>query len=294
MATTQADDLTTRLRTALRDANQPLWLPELTSSLVDAGWKQLDCNVHLTRTSYGTARVLRRNPEEPRRLVAYVNASVCYPAFHDAIQVELLPKALARQYAGPGFRFLGAEEILLDGVCDRLEEALEVLARIPTLVPTICSLIRSLHLVSSDDNQVDVSFSDPGLPFSAFVSVPRPNAENLALRIGEALLHEAMHLQLTLVEAFLPLVNPTDRTYFSPWRKEYRTPQGVIHALYVFRVIYEFLRAVPLDRSASEFLQLHAGKRREEIVRQIEQLEDFHSCSSLTEEGNALVSRLLG
>ena len=98
------------------------------------------------------------------------------------------------------FGFSGAEEILSDGVCDRLEEALEVLARLPTLGQTICYLIRSLHVISSDDNQVDVSFSDPGLPFSAFVSVPKPSAENVALRIGEAMLHEAMHLQLTLVE----------------------------------------------------------------------------------------------
>ena len=35
----------------------------------------------------------------------------------------------------------------------------------------------------------------------------------------------------------MPLVTPTERTYFSPWRNEYRTAQGVLHALYVFRVI---------------------------------------------------------
>ena len=153
-----------------------LWLPELTSSLVNAGWKQLDWNFHLTRTSYGTARVLHRDPEEPRRLAAYVNASVCYPAFHDAIQVELLPEALARQYAGPGFRFL---ERGGNSRGRRVRPAggrpwslgTHTNAGADDLLPHQIPAPR----ISSDDNQVDVSFSDPGLPFSwRLFRFPRP------------------------------------------------------------------------------------------------------------------------
>ena len=91
----------------------------------------------------------------------------------------------------------------------------------------------------------------------------------------------------------MPLVEATEKTYFSPWRNEHRTPAGVLHALYVFRVIDTFFGALLLDGQTTESLRSHANKRRAEITQQIKSIRDFRENPSLTEAGTNLVSILL-
>jgi HEXXH motif-containing protein len=208
--------------------------------------------------------------------------------------VEVLPEDLARPCAGPDIRFFAAEEVLGGGLLGCVKEALGVLGAVPSILPTVCSLVRALHLIDPKDDEVDVSFSEPGLPFSAFVSVPGSSAFAGTLRVAEALLHEAMHLQLTLVEAVVPLVRPTEKTYFSPWRNEYRTARGVLHALYVFGVIDAFLAAAPSEDQALAPSWDHAAERRISIARQVRQIQHFSGCVDLTADGAAFVDRLLG
>jgi HEXXH motif-containing protein len=212
----------------------------------------------------------------------------------DAIPIEVLSENLSDQYADQGIRFFKTEEILELGVATRALEGLKLLGAVQTVLPTVCGLIRSLHLIDSADDEVDVSFSEPTLPFSAFVSVPGPTAVSGNFRVAEALLHEAMHLQLTLVEAIVPLVTSTERAYFSPWRNEHRTAQGVLHALYVFQVIDAFW--CEASRESQMFLPArnHASTRRATIARQVREIREFRSCTELTSEGVAFVDRMLG
>lgn len=294
MAEATADDLAARVRNALRDRSAPPWLPGLTADLADVAWCKLAHDLRLTRASYGTARVLLGDPQGMRRVVAAFDVPLADGASRDPIPVELLPEDLARRLAGPDVRFFGAEEILGDGVSGRIEEALEILGGVPTVLPTICALVRALHLIDPADDEVDISFSEPGLPFSAFVSVPGPNAVAGALRVAEALLHEAMHLQLTLAEAVVPLITPTEKTYFSPWRNEYRTARGILHALYVFQVIDAFLGAASFEGPAPSPSRRHARERRATIARQVREIRDFRACGDLTADGAAFVDRLLG
>jgi len=214
-------------------------------------------------------------------------------AGRDVIPVELLPEDLARRCAGPDVRFFEAEEIHRGGVFGCVEEALEILGGVPTMLSTVGSLVRALHLIDPANDEVDISFSEPGLPFSAFISVPGPSAGAGALRVAEALLHEAMHLQLTLVEAIVPLVKHTEGTYFSPWRNEYRTAQGVLHALYVFRVIDTFLGSAPFKGPALAPSRCHTAERRATIASQVQKIRDFRTCADLTADGTAFVDRLL-
>lgn len=293
MAETETDDLSAQVRGALVDASVPLWFPGLTTALVRSACRKLGRDLRLTRASYGTARLLRRDSEETRRVVATVVAPSAGAAASDAIPVEVLPEDLARQCAGLEVRFFTVKEILGVGILGCLREALEVLSAVPSVRQTVCSLVRALHLIDPKDDEVDVSFSEPGLPFSAFVSVPGPNAPARTVRVAEALLHEAMHLQLTLVEAVVPLVRSTEGTYFSPWRNEYRTAQGVLHALYVFRVIDAFLREVAFEGSALANSRRHAAERRALIGRQVWEIRDFRRCADLTKDGAAFVERLL-
>jgi len=294
MAEATADDLAARVREALRDTSRPLWLPGLTADLADIAWRKLGRDLGLTRASYGTARVLRRDPGEARWVVAAFSVSSPAGVGRDAIPVELLPEDLVLRCTGSDMRFFRAEEILGDGVSGRVEEALEILGAVPSVLLPVCALVRALHLINPEDDEVDVSFSEPGLPFSAFVSVPGPSAVTGAIRVAEALLHEAMHLQLTLAEAIVPLVTPTERTYFSPWRNEHRTAQGVLHALYVFQVIDAFLGAAPLEGPALAPSRRYARERRRTIACQVREIRDFRACADLTADGIAFVDRLLG
>jgi hypothetical protein len=289
-----ADDLAGRVRVALRDTNTPLWFPGLTADLADNAWRKIGRDLCLTRASYGTARMLRRDSGAPRCVVASFNVPSLNGSDRDAIPVELLPDDLACRCTGPDVRFFKAEEILGTGVPAYVEEALKTLDTVPTVLPTVSFLIRVLHLIDPGDDEVDISLSDPGLPFSAFVSVPGPSAVAGALRVAEALLHEAMHLQLTLVEAVVPLVTTTERTYFSPWRNEYRTAQGVLHALYVFRVVDAFLSAAAFEAPALAPSQRYAAERRATIARQVRESHEFRECVDLTRDGAAFAARLLG
>lgn len=288
-----ADDLVGRIRNAMQNTSVPLWFPALTAALADSAWIKLRIELQLTPSSYGTARVLRRDSEEPRRLVAFAEAPLCRGEVCEAIPIELLPKDLASNYINSGVRFFQAEEVIRNCVIDMVREALEILGGVPTILPSICYLIRALHLIDSGDDEVDVSFSEPVMPFSAFVSIPGPGAGAAALRVAEALLHEAMHLQLTFIESFVPLVKAGERTYFSPWRNEYRTAQGVLHALYVFRVIDKFLDSVSFDSSVCLTSRSHARERREMIARQVQEIREFRECADLTADGVTFVERLL-
>ena len=293
MLQTAPRDLTKRIRTALRKKSEPPWIPTLTPELAETAWRKLGSDLGLTRANYGTANVALGDSVEPPQVVSTFDFPSRDGTYREAIQVELLPKDLARRWAGPEVRFYEAAKLLGPEVSRCVEEALKILDAVPTLLPTVCCLVRSLHLLDPDDDEIDISFSEPWLPFSAFVSVPGPGATAGALRVAEALLHEAMHLQLTLVEAVVPLVVPSGSTYFSPWRREYRPAQGVLHALYVFKVIDAFLEGVSFEEPSLTQSRRLARERRVTIARQVLEIHDFRGCADLTPDGAALVDRLL-
>ena len=151
--------------------------------------------------------------------------------------------------------------------------------------------MRALHLIDPGNNDTDVSFSDPSIPFSVFVSVPPTRSEVVELRVAEAILHEAMHLQLTLIDRVVPLVRPQGMMYYSPWRDERRDSEGILQALYVFGVIRSFLELAPMCQSAEG--NDHISSRGDQIESQIKQAEPFRRCEELTPEGAAFVARLL-
>jgi len=68
------DDVIAKIQATLPDASVPPWLPDLTSTLVAAEWHKLGRNLRLTPASYGTNRVLSRDPEGTRCLVASLDA----------------------------------------------------------------------------------------------------------------------------------------------------------------------------------------------------------------------------
>jgi HEXXH motif-containing protein len=281
------------IKASLVDVHRVPWLPTLTPTLVEKGWKTLSCRTGIGILDYGTARVLVAERNAPRHVVACLPI---YPHRDDAVPpmlTEVLSREAMQRYQNMGLAFYTPDEIVHTGVIDCVQDAIHLLGYVPTLQTTVAALVRSCHLLKAPDDDFDVSHSDPQAPFSIFVSVPQRRRPQAALRVVEAIVHEAMHLQLTLIEQILPLVYPSDHTYFSPWKGNYRSPQGVLHALYVFRVVDRFLaqlQAWPVWSAADAG---YMRGRRDDIARQMGAIETFKDCPALTTWGTEVVRRLM-
>ena len=286
------NDIKALVRSVLQNRSEPLWFPGLAEPISRVVWNQLERDIGITPTSYGTSRLLRGNSREVRSIVTRCSLGLS-SGVHGCtggIPIEMLPADIARQFVGDDVQFLEAHKVV-GTVAAQLEEALYLLNLVPTVWPTVCMLVRSLHIIDAGGDETDVSFSDPTVPFSVFVSVPRVWSEEAALRVAEAILHEAMHLHLTLVDRVIPLVVPQQLTYYSPWRDKERDSEGMLQALYVFGVIRSFLRLIPERRIST--VNDYVVDRIAQINWQIEQAQDFRGCEELTPEGGALVARLL-
>lgn len=287
-------DLANRLRLCLRAPLVQPWFLGLTTGLVDIGWSSLNVELGLSRESYSTARMIRGDLRGPRTIIATVSTPRIDVVACTGIPIELLPEEIARQFNSGQWRFRIRAEVLEPQLMGCIDEAVAILGIVPGILPAIVSLIGALHILDSQDDEMDISFSEPRLPFSAFVSVPGPRGVYGALRVAEAVLHEAMHLQLSLVERVVPLVTGSTIEYFSPWRNESRPPQGLLHGAYVFGAIDAFLRSLPLNSPLIAPYYDHVHRRRKTIAEEMEGIRCFLECEDLTADGVALVSRILG
>jgi len=279
-------DLVERIRASVEDRNSDPWFPELTHELTVPEWGRLHCDIGLTPNNYGTARVFRRSVSAPRAIIASLEKSSLYDV--PTISIEAAQEEWADSYRKAGVSFYSADEILNTTILGCVQDAIVIINQVPSLRGTIDSLVRSLHLIEAEDVDLDVSFSEPHVPFSIFVSVPRQRLDNDALRVAEAIVHEAMHLQLTLIERTAVLYTANnEKKYFSPWRQEQRNAQGIVHGLYVFGVIERFLTSV---RCSGQYL----AERCIRITEEIGQIRGFQNSLDLTPLGDSLVRRLLG
>ena len=286
-------DLLQNIRAVLKNRSTPLWFPGLAAPLTARRWRTLYQQTAITKNDYGTSRVRAGNAGAPRHIVDRLSVSPCGEDTVSVILIETLLENDLRKYQEMGLTFYSRAELTTSTIFGCLQDAIYILAHVPTLQKTAGSLVRVCHILKPEDDDYDVSHSDPYVPFSIFVSVPQKRKANCELRIAEAIVHEAMHLQLTLLEQALPLICPSDEAYFSPWKEEFRSPQGILHALYVFRVIDQFLeQLLTLSIWSSESVD-YMRNRRTEVEQQIRHVEPFADCSALTELGTYLVRRLL-
>ena len=178
------------------------------------------------------------------------------------------------------------------GFAETLADALELAGTVLPFKGTVAGLCRSLHVLVASGRDLDVSYSEPSLPFSVFVSCP-PAAERYRVeRLAENVLHEALHLQLTLVESIEPLVIdvPDESPVFSPWKGEWRSVRGLLHAVYVFGNLRCFWKHVAGDSpGASSF----ARTRIEMIDGELDAAGPLVTSQSLTATGRRLAASLL-
>jgi HEXXH motif-containing protein len=167
-----------------------------------------------------------------------------------------------------------------------------MLGRVRPVLDDVLTLVRSIQVLQSEDDEIDVSYSHPGIAFSIFVSLCKDISPLSDLRVAESILHEAMHLKLTLIEKIVPLVKvDTGNRYYSPWREELRPARGVLHGMFVFRTILDFFRGlgVPEGEGIAGYLTF----RKEQIIHELRQLRGFYTCPDFTPDGAILTENLL-
>jgi HEXXH motif-containing protein len=167
----------------------------------------------------------------------------------------------------------------------------EVIKPYPFLLSAVSELVWRCHIICAQDDDYDVSFSDPTIPFSIFISVPARNDRRFILRVAESLVHETMHLLLTLFELSCPLIDTTSTwSMYSPWKRQERPAQGILHAVYVFYVIrwmwQQFAQAARSDQDRD-----FALRRVVEINEEMLSVRAFEDSPALTESGSFFLRR---
>jgi HEXXH motif-containing protein len=278
-------DLAARITKSFNNPKSDPWFPGLTNDLVSREWRSLQ-PIGLTPITYGTSRFLCRSASVPRHVIAAITPSSL--SKEQSISIETVQSKSSEYYRDAGVTFYSPDELQSSAVRECIEDAMSIIGHVPSLIATVGTLVRSLHAIRPADEYHDVSFSEPHIPFSIFVSVPQKRVANDTLRVAEAIVHEAMHLQLSLIEKSVVLSVSSKERIYSPWKGEHRTAQGVLHGLYVFRVIHQLLVELSSMQQFSDDNWEYITGRRKEIARQICSIRDFEKSVTLTEAGSSL------
>jgi hypothetical protein len=244
-----------------------LWFPGLAGELV-THFRCQQAIGELCGPVYGTYRWITGDPGAPRVLGGSIKLKT------GSINVELLPACPALEIDGLILAKAAPGETL-----ELIQAATELIARVDGLSETIGAVAKSIHLIVTERDN-DISYSSPAIPFSIFVSVPRPDERDAVVRLAEAIIHEAMHLQLTLIEAVVPLMSRNTTTAYSPWKLEDRPIQGMLHGTYVFGVIFQALESLGKSVPAVE---PYSAARRRQIASELDSVDDIRQ--GLTSHG---------
>ena len=217
-----------------------------------------------------------------------------FPDLEDGlgIHIELLPSKLTRRWQRTGLCFASSADIEGMNFRQVLERSLGLIRMVEPILGTVSGLCRSLHVLKASGCGFDCSYSDPLLPFSIFASCPMSTEMNRAERLAENIVHEALHLQLSLVETIKPLIVKCREAndLYSPWKGEWRPVHGVLHGVYVFGNLRYFWASIGAQFPTSSSF---AEARVKEIDNELASVKDLADHSGLTQTGRSIVMSLL-
>ena len=269
-------DLVTDVQQRLAGKSDELWWPGLASALAQGRESRLPFEA----AEYSTSRFLGIG--SPVKILNIVRSS----PESLGLRLEAMAASCNDCFAGRGLEFV-AETHVTAASCQAISAATALICRVPSLAQTVSTLVRSVHILKSDDPGIDISFSDPSIPFSIFLSLSQ--GKDADWRIAEAIIHETMHLQLSLVEQITPLVLDDTIARFSPWKQKLRPLSGLIHALYVFRVIDIWLEQISVSIPNESVI----SRRRAQIAEEIAEIDLTGAEGGFTRAGQALMRKLL-
>lgn len=253
------DALGRKLEVAIR-CGTGSWLPGFAAPLAQIRWEELWRSCGIDSDVYGTARVRSSDPSEERD----IRAEIRMPAplgRNGTLSIETMRKGIADRYLELGLDLAPPHVAGSSEVSSSILRALHMLGSVPDIAGSLGPVLWIMHVAVPEGPDYDVSYSDPDVPFSIFVGVTKATGPVADLRLAESILHECMHLQLTLVENVLPLVADAGVTHPSPWQRRMRPAGGVLHGIYVFAVIRDFMASVRDDPKRDERTRRHAAER---------------------------------
>lgn len=164
------------------------------------------------------------------------------------------------------------------------------IARMPQLARVCRDVVHFIHLLEAEAGY-DLSHSEPRWRNTILVSVPEREDQIGALRLAESVVHEAMHLHLTIREQHQRLVVQSAGTMASPWRPEPRPVRGVLHGLYVFGSLSYFFQGLIDDGALGPAGRGHLSRRLSEIAEEVQSIDLPALCDRLTHDGVRLARR---
>ncbi len=260
------------------------WYDGLAQKLADRRWRCLS-HKGIDPATYGTLRVLRANPAAPR-LATVLN----HAGFQRTLLLEQFDTNMLARYGILGLR----EPRNLDRrqFEAALAGAMALLEVVPAVGTAARALVWSITAVEVEGPDYDTGYSDPAVPFSIFIGAHRGEDGVPAIRLAEGVLHEVMHLQLSLIEAVVPLVGGDAERRHSPWQDRRRPTQGLLHGLYVFRVVQDWLGALMDRPGCSESEVAHARTRIAQIDAECAELANLAASIDFTSDGITLANAL--
>ncbi|GAB2563509.1 aKG-HExxH-type peptide beta-hydroxylase [Spirosoma areae] len=262
--------------------------PALAQSLAQAGWNKLAKETGVSTDTYCIANCLSNsgqtiNNQQRIEVKGTEGVIIEVPDFNN----------LRHFYKEHGLDPLATAELEAKHVQEKLQRALALLETVEPVTACIGTLVRTLQVLRQEDFEVDTSYSHPKIPFSVFVSVCEDASLLSSLRVAESILHEVMHLQLTLLEDEIELIRPeSNNLYFSPWRDEDRPARGILHGLYVFRAVHDFYVSFAATQNYSEEVKDFLLYRIESIESELNSLSYFNRIPDLTHNGRLLVCQI--
>jgi HEXXH motif-containing protein len=278
--------------TALRDRvlsclsrTSERWHDGLAVELAADRWADLK-RIGFNSSNYGTARILRSDPSAPREGFAVMTAGMDRP-----VPLERFETTMLARYGSLGLR----EPKSFDARHFESEfaEALGLIDSAPGASAAVRELVWSVTPIEVDGPEFDTSYSDPDVPFSIFIGAHRPADRVPAIRLAEGILHEAMHLQLSLMEDEVPLITGHSDRRRSPWQGRQRPTQGLLHGLYVFRVVQDWLLAVVAAGAVEGAEREYVGLRLKQINADCAKLVGIDESVDLTSNGRLFAEALL-
>ena len=258
------------------------WIPGLAQWLTDRLWQR--GGNKFNASTYGSLRWLRSDPSGSQTILSIINLPKTNP-----IKIEALPPQTIEIYNSIGLQFHSGSPTTED--IRLFKDAFATIKTAPGLFESVLALVRSVHLLEASGDGYDTSYSDPKLPCSIFVSVPT-DERHAELRLAESIIHEAMHLQLTMLENEMALVDDIYSTGYSPWQGADRPVSGLLHGLYVCCVIYQWLEKMHNCLVYGEEVTTYITRRQNEIAREIATVTELQNSQALTEFGRKLVTWL--
>lgn len=267
----------------------PVCNANLCRELVNGRWKILRNENSWDLNCYNTAGYILNNPS-----LLVKRTQIRVKTESNKIYLEVPSFAyLANFYKKHGLDPYTNGELKKTGASEKLSYAIDLINFVSPVYDCVLYLVRAIKIIKSNSADEDACYSHPDIPFSIFVSICNDTSEVSNLRVAESILHEAMHLNLSLIENVIELVRVGGANeYFSPWRQTFRPPGGIVHGIYVFRIIYDFykelLTKLDFRKSGERFIL----NRCNEIKNQINTLHHFKEAAELSLQGKRLVSNL--